>query len=463
MNNLRQNIETCQSKPTLHGWTETQYGEAISQVFPHSRPHRVIGKAILSYGFTKRDGQPTGIVFADSDTIAKRADTCRKQVDRVIGDYVLCGLLGVESRYWQTKDPKARAGKKRTALTIIRPGSLDQLNQAVAALLCVRQRPRKDTKRLSDAEIDGVVSNCGRFFSRDTEIPPLTRFMLRALTLPVSTSNVECPLEVVPSVHSSGTKCPLPSGHFQVEDAITHQDTKIEKAPNYIELKRELNTKSKIGHQGASIREDLPFEERQQDQEQTPTPEQVEAYCISRRSRVDPHAVHALGEAVGWLHGNKALDWQAMVRRCEREGQFLMPHDMTESEFNARRRELLMQRLQPFADGSYSLAEASRLRAQNTIVGRGHRGTAPPAASSVVVRCAQCGGRYRATDQIRDGERPRDPNTFCSDRCEQDHDAGIPQEETIEGIKWRHLDNGGRKSDFKDPVRWLDYVDRAAQ
>ena len=131
------------------------------------------------------------------------------------------------------------------------------------------------------------------------------------------------------------------------------QQIEISTAPSKdskVSTKEELETKKGTD---ANASDACACSSESQSLEATPIPtlQEVEMYCNSRRSTVDPEAVWGHCAAVGWMHGNQPIDWKAEVRRGERLGFGLLVKPMSEEAFNERRRLLKQQAAQLHAQG----------------------------------------------------------------------------------------------------------------
>ena len=113
--------------------------------------------------------------------------------------------------------------------------------------------------------------------------------------------------------------------------------------------------------------------------------------------------------------------------------------------------------LKPMPGGGYDFAEVTRLRQRFTVGGRGRKKWDRHHPSEQIHTCAQCGALYTPAGEVRDGFAARDISRFCVDACERDAVAGLTPEQTIKHLKASHLDNGGSRSDFRNPDKWLNY------
>lgn len=136
--------------PTLHGWTYTEWLHFLgARLWQVSKTHYRVASALVWFAFNAGDdGKPTGRVTATTATIAKRAGLqfnprlreCR-QVERVLVDFVKCGLgLPVDARYW-TSAPGKRGGRRRPAFLILKPGSDEQVACAICAANKLSRKP----------------------------------------------------------------------------------------------------------------------------------------------------------------------------------------------------------------------------------------------------------------------------------------------------------------------------------
>jgi len=300
MDNVTPAAKNNQPRKQLYGLDYGQWRDMARLFFPGRRAHQEIYLVLVS--FAKRS--PIAQISAPTSTILRRCRCDERTYRRVLGDLFLCGLVYPHSMTWLMRTARER-GCSDPQLVVMDPRHPEVTQCAFLAFqwfLGLESWCRLFNRVMGEATaITKPTPPRGRMGEEE-----LIQVVIRLITLRNCKSMTPCHDDhdtvscstMTPSAVTNGKNSKLRDSGFSLPLSTPKSNTK------------RVHRQADVVSDKPSSKEETPTG--------PPTLEEVERYAKSRGSSVDVEHFFAICESIGWLHGNRCLNWRQSFRAWER-------------------------------------------------------------------------------------------------------------------------------------------------